>query len=233
MTLTCIVVDDSFVQKLSIKKMVEQNSNLLLTGDYNNVMDAKKHLRRENVDLIFLDIEMPILSGFDLLDSLEELPQIIFVTGKIEYAFKAFNYDATDYLQKPVSSEKFNRAVSRAIEVKKLRDQKSNTLSDDFIFIKSNSKNIKLFLYEIKYLEAMGDYVKVVSDFNSYMVLSTMRNFENELPDVFMRVHKSFIVNMSRVESYDSKNVLVGGISIPVSRNKKQDIESSIASNPQ
>lgn len=233
MTLTCIVVDDSFVQKLSIKKMVEQNSNLLLTGDYNNVMDAKKHLRRENVDLIFLDIEMPILSGFDLLDSLEELPQIIFVTGKIEYAFKAFNYDATDYLQKPVSSEKFNRAVSRAIEVKKLRDQKSNTLSDDFIFIKSNSKNIKLFLYEIKYLEAMGDYVKVVSDFNSYMVLSTMRNFENELPDVFMRVHKSFIVNMSRVESYDSKNVLVGGISIPISRNKKQDIESSIASNPQ
>ncbi len=233
MTLTCIVVDDSFVQKLSIKKMVEQNSNLLLTGDYNNVMDAKKHLRNEKVDLIFLDIEMPVLSGFDLLDSLEELPQIIFVTGKVEYAFKAFNYDATDYLQKPVSSEKFNRAVSRAIEVKKLRDQKSNTYNDDFIFIKANSKNIKLFLYEIKYLEAMGDYVKVVSDFNSYMVLSTMKHFEKELPENFMRVHKSFIVNMNRVEGYDHKNVSVGGISIPISRNKKQDIESSISSNPQ
>lgn len=233
MTLTCIVVDDSFVQKLSIKKMVEQNSNLLLTGDYNNVMDTKKHLRNEKVDLIFLDIEMPVLSGFDLLDSLEDLPQIIFVTGKVEYAFKAFNYDATDYLQKPVTAEKFNRAVSRAIEVKKLRDQKSNTYNDDFIFIKANSKNIKLFLYEIKYLEAMGDYVKVVSDFNSYMVLSTMKHFEKELPENFMRVHKSFIVNMNRVEGYDHKNVSVGGISIPISRNKKQDIESSIISNSQ
>ncbi|MDP2058687.1 MAG: LytTR family DNA-binding domain-containing protein [Flavobacteriaceae bacterium] len=231
MTLTCIVVDDSFVQKLSIKKLVEQNSNLLLTGDYNNVMDAKKHLRNEKIDLIFLDIEMPILSGFDLLDSLEELPQIIFVTGKIEYAFKAFNYDATDYLQKPVSAEKFNRAVSRAIEVKKLRDQKSNAFNNDFIFIKANSKNIKLFLQEIKYLEAMGDYVKVVSDFNSYMVLSTMKHFEKELPENFMRVHKSFIVNMTRVEGFDHKNVSVGGISIPISRNKKQDIESSIVSN--
>ncbi|MDZ4149009.1 MAG: LytTR family DNA-binding domain-containing protein [Flavobacteriaceae bacterium] len=233
MTLTCIVVDDSFVQKLSIKKLVEQNSNLLLTGDYNNVMDAKKHLRNEKIDLIFLDIEMPILSGFDLLDSLEELPQIIFVTGKIEYAFKAFNYDATDYLQKPVSAEKFNRAVSRAIEVKKLRDQKSNAFNNDFIFIKANSKNIKLFLQEIKYLEAMGDYVKVVSDFNSYMVLSTMKHFEKELPENFMRVHKSFIVNMTRVEGFDHKNVSVGGISIPISRNKKQDIESSIVSNSQ
>ncbi|PKP39732.1 MAG: DNA-binding response regulator [Bacteroidetes bacterium HGW-Bacteroidetes-13] len=233
MTLTCIVVDDSFVQKLSIKKLVEQNSNLLLTGDYNNVMDAKKHLRNEKLDLIFLDIEMPILSGFDLLDSLEELPQIIFVTGKIEYAFKAFNYDATDYLQKPVSAEKFNRAVSRAIEVKKLRDQKSNAFNNDFIFIKANSKNIKLFLQEIKYLEAMGDYVKVVSDFNSYMVLSTMKHFEKELPENFMRVHKSFIVNMTRVEGFDHKNVSVGGISIPISRNKKQDIESSIVSNSQ
>ncbi len=233
MTLTCIVVDDSFVQKLSIKKLVEQNSNLLLTGDYNNVMDAKKHLRNEKIDLIFLDIEMPVLSGFDLLDSLEELPQIIFVTGKVEYAFKAFNYDATDYLQKPVSAEKFNRAVSRAIEVKKLRDQKSNAFNNDFIFIKANSKNIKLFLQEIKYLEAMGDYVKVVSDFNSYMILSTMKHFEKELPENFMRVHKSFIVNMTRVEGFDHKNVSVGGISIPISRNKKQDIESSIVSNSQ
>lgn len=233
MTLTCIVVDDSFVQKLSIKKLVEQNSNLLLIGDYNNVLDAKKHLRNEKIDLIFLDIEMPVLSGFDLLDSLEELPQIIFVTGKVEYAFKAFNYDATDYLQKPVSAEKFNRAVSRAIEVKKLRDQKLNAFNNDFIFIKANSKNIKLFLQEIKYLEAMGDYVKVVSDFNSYMVLSTMKHFEKELPENFMRVHKSFIVNMTRVEGFDHKNVSVGGISIPISRNKKQDIESSIVSNSQ
>ncbi|PJB12365.1 MAG: DNA-binding response regulator [Flavobacteriales bacterium CG_4_9_14_3_um_filter_40_17] len=233
MTLTCIVVDDSFVQKLSIKKLVEHNSNLLLTGDYNNVMDAKKHLRNEKIDLIFLDIEMPVLSGFDLLDSLEDLPQIIFVTGKIEYAFKAFNYDATDYLQKPVSAEKFNRAVSRAIEVKKLRDQKSNAFNNDFIFIKANSKNIKLFLNEIKYLEAMGDYVKVVSDFNSYMVLSTMKHFEKNLPVNFMRVHKSFIVNMTRVEGFDHKNILLGDVSIPISRNKKQDIESSIVSNSQ
>jgi DNA-binding LytR/AlgR family response regulator len=227
MKLNCIVVDDSFIQKLSIKKLVEQHTDLLLSGDFDNVMDAKKHLKNQEVDVIFLDIEMPILTGFDLLDSLETLPQIIFITGKTEYAFKAFNYDATDYLQKPVSLEKFNRAVSRAIAVKKIRDQKSKENSEDYIFIKANSKNVKVFLHEIKYIEAMGDYVKIVTDLSSYMVLSTMKNFETTLPkNQFIRVHKSFIINHHRIDGYDSKNVILCGVSIPLSRSKKSEIEA-------
>lgn len=227
MKLNCIVVDDSFIQKLSIKKLVENHSDLILTGDFDNVMDAKKHLKSNPVDVIFLDIEMPVLTGFDLLDSLEDLPQIIFITGKTEYAFKAFNYDATDYLQKPVSIEKFNRAVSRAISVKKIRDQKGSNANEDYIFVKANSKNVKIFLQEIKYVEAMGDYIKIVTDLSSYMVLSTMKNIEKMLPAThFLRVHKSFIVNTDRIEGYDSKNISLAGVFIPISRAKKSELDS-------
>lgn len=227
MKLNCIVVDDSFIQKLSVKKLVESHSDLLLTGDFDNVMDAKKHLKAHPVDVIFLDIEMPVLTGFDLLDSLEDLPQIIFITGKTEYAFKAFNYDATDYLQKPVTIEKFNRAVSRAIAVKKIRDQKNSAGNEEYIFVKANSKNVKIFLQEIKYVEAMGDYIKIVTDLASYMVLSTMKNMEKMLPTTyFLRVHKSFIVNTWRIDGYDSKNIMLAGVSIPLSRAKKAELEA-------
>ena len=101
MTLNCVVVDDSAIQRLSIVKLIESHPSLNLTAEYNSALETKNGLNTHKVDLIFLDIEMPVLNGFELLDVLNNKPQIIFVTGKTEYAFKAFNYDATDYLHKP------------------------------------------------------------------------------------------------------------------------------------
>jgi DNA-binding LytR/AlgR family response regulator len=182
-----------------------------------------------SVDLIFLDIEMPIINGFDFLDGLKNKPQIIFITSKADYAVKAFDYDATDYLQKPISVDRFDSAVKRAIDMHKLRNEVSEE-EGDYIFIKSNLKKLKVFTSKIKWIEAYGDYVKVVTDEDSNLVLSTMKSFENDLSkDRFLRVHKSFIVNIDKIERFNSKFAEIGVTKIPLSRNKKDDLKKALA----
>jgi len=193
--LNCAVVDDSTLQRLSIVKLIENHQSLNLVAEYNNAIEAKIGLATSDIDLIFLDIEMPILSGFDLLDDLIVKPQIIFVTGKTKYAFKAFDYDAIDYLRKPISKERFLNAVHKSVTNFKLKNDDGFD-EEDFIFVKSNLKKRKVFLNELRYIEALGDYVKLVTEHDSLIVLSTMKAFEALLPkDRFLRIHKSYIVN--------------------------------------
>ena len=175
--LNCAVVDDSTLQRLSIVKLIENHQSLNLVAQYNNAIEAKEGIATSNIDLIFLDIEMPILSGFDLLDDLTAKPQIIFVTGKTKYAFKAFDYDAIDYLRKPISKERFLNAVHKAVTNYKLKNEEGFD-EEDFIFVKSNLKKRKVFLNELRYIEALGDYVKMVTEHDSLVVLSTMKAFE-------------------------------------------------------
>ena len=144
MILNCVVVDDSAIQRLSIVKLIEGNNNLNLIAEYSSALETKNGLNTHKVDLIFLDIEMPVLNGFELLDVLNNKPQIIFVTGKTEYAFKAFNYDATDYLQKPISRDRFTQAVEKAVEQHKLKQDYSQE-EGEHIFVKSNLKKRKVY----------------------------------------------------------------------------------------
>ena len=221
MTLNCVVVDDSAIQRLSIVKLVENHPALNLIAEYSSALETKNGLNNNQVDLIFLDIEMPVLNGFELLDVLNNKPQIIFVTGKTEYAFKAFNYDATDYLHKPITRERFNTAVEKALEQHKLT-QDFNEEEGEHICGKSNLKKRKVYIKDIKWIEALGDYVKLVTEENSLVVLSTMKSFEKELPEnKFLRIHKSYIVNLDKIDRFNSKNVEVGAYEIPLSRNKK------------
>ncbi|HRV55292.1 MAG TPA: response regulator, partial [Mangrovimonas sp.] len=152
MTLNCVVVDDSAIQRLSIVKLIETHPSLNLIAEYSSALETKNGLNTHKVDLIFLDIEMPVLNGFELLDVLNNKPQIIFVTGKTEYAFKAFNYDATDYLQKPITKERFNAAVEKALEYHKLK-MDFNEEEGEHIFVKSNLKKRKVYINDIKWIE--------------------------------------------------------------------------------
>ncbi|WP_445457417.1 LytR/AlgR family response regulator transcription factor [Flavobacterium sp. HNIBRBA15423] len=228
MKLNCIVVDDSAIQRMTITKLVNESANLHLVGDFANALETKNSLNNNNVDLIFLDIEMPLISGFDLLDGLKIKPQIIFITSKADYAVKAFDYEATDFLQKPISKDRFLKAVKKAIELHQLRNESHEELGEAII-IKSNLKKLKVFTHKIKWIEAYGDYIKVVTDEESHLVLSTMKSFENELPQgKFIRVHKSYIVNLDRVEKFNSKFAEIDGQKIPISRNKKDVISKAI-----
>jgi len=229
--LNCAVVDDSTLQRLSIVKLIENHQSLNLVAQYNNAIEAKEGIATSNIDLIFLDIEMPILSGFDLLDDLTVKPQIIFVTGKTKYAFKAFDYDAIDYLRKPISKERFLNAVHKAVTNYKLKNEDGFD-EEDFIFVKSNLKKRKVFLNELRYIEALGDYVKMVTEHDSLVVLSTMKAFEALLPkDRFLRIHKSYIVNLDKVIRYNSKVIELEKEELPLSRNRKTDLVQALAAN--
>jgi len=163
-----------------------------------------------------------------LLDGLKSKPQIVFITSKADYALKAFDYEATDFLQKPISKERFLKAVKKASELHILRNETHEELGESIV-IKSNLKKLKIYLSKIKWIEAYGDYIKVVTDDESHLVLSTMKGFEKELPEgKFTRVHKSFIINLSRVEKFNNKFVEIGTTKIPLSRNKKEEIIKAI-----
>jgi DNA-binding LytR/AlgR family response regulator len=212
-----------------ISKLVNNHPNLHLIGDFSNAIEAKNCMSVHTIDLIFLDIEMPVISGFDFLDGLKIKPQIIFITSKAEYAMKAFDYDATDYLQKPIALDRFNASVKRALDLQILRSETDDE-NGEHIFIKSNLKKLKIFTAKIKWIEAFGDYVKVVTEEDSNLVLSTMKSFEKDLSqDKFIRVHKSYIINIDKVERFNSRFAEIGITKIPLSRHKKEALVRALA----
>ncbi len=220
MKLNCLIVEDSSIQRLIISKLANNHLNLNVLAEFSNAIEAKHFLSLNAIDLLFLDIEMPVVSGFDFLDGLKVKPQVIFITSKPEYAVKAFDYDATDYLQKPISSLRFDAAIKRALNLFVLLNEVKED-DGEFIFVKSSLKKLKLFVSKINYLEASGDYVKIFTDDDMYKVLSTLKTFENDLDGKgFLRVHKSFMINLEKVVNYNSKIVELSSEKIPLSRNK-------------
>lgn len=228
MKLNCVIVDDSSIQRMIVGKLVSNHINLNLVGEFSNALEAKNFMSYNSIDLLFLDVEMPVVSGFDLLDGLKVKPQVIFITSKPEYALKAFDYDATDYLQKPINNARFDAAIKRAINMFTMMKE-SQEEDGEHIFIKSKLKKLKVFTSKIKWIEAFGDYVKVVTEDENHLVLSTMKAFENDLSkDKFVRVHKSFIVNIDKVDKFNSKFAEIGTTKIPLSRNKKEDLKKAL-----
>jgi len=228
LTLNCIIVDDSTIQRLSIVKLIENHPSLHLIDEYSSALECKNGIKNHQVDLIFLDIEMPKISGFELLDILNNKPQIIFITGKTEYAFKAFNYNATDYLHKPITRERFNAAIEKALKQHKL---KLAIYEDDgdYITVRSNQKKQQIFIKDIKWIEALGDYVKIISEEKSFLVLSTLKSFEEELPEEkFLRIHKSYLINLEKIDRFSSVKVEVGEFEFPLSRNKKKHLAEAL-----
>lgn len=215
----CIVVDDDPVQREAIKSCISKVSDLDLVGVYPNAIEARLGLQKRDVDLIFLDVEMPEMSGLEFLASFKDVPQVIMVTAKKHYAFEAFEYDVTDYISKPIDMDRFSSAVQRAryYEENLKRQEVENSL-----FIKSDGVLVKLNTEDILFVEALGDYIKVVTAEKRHIVHSTMKAFVAKLPDNFLRTHKSHIVNLDRVKKVEDNNVFVGEYEIPVSRNNKK-----------
>ena len=227
--LQTIVVEDSSTQRTLISKFVDSNPNLKLFGAYQNGIVALNAFRKNKVDLIILDVEMPIVNGFDFLESLEEYPLIILISGKSDYALKAFDYDITDYLQKPVEKSRFNSAVQRAVN--KYRQITSLHEEKNFVYVNSSLQKKKVFLNHIKWIEALGDYIKLVTNEGNFLVLSTMKAFLNKIPqNKFVRIHKSYIVNIDKIDNWSSTKVEIDGTKLPMNRSKKDDLERLLIS---
>ena len=213
--MNCIIVDDdSFIRKIT-EDFVSKTESLTLLHSLSSAMEAVNVLNsNEVVDLIFLDIEMPEMTGLEFLSSLTTFPQIIIISSKEQYAINAFEYDVTDYLLKPFTYSRFSKAVNKALERHK---SKSQPVVVDEFFIKQSQTLIKLKYSDILWVEAMENYIIISTFENKYTMHFTMRAIEEKLPaKQFMRVHRSFIVNISGIHSISEKtiNIITKGPSI-------------------
>jgi DNA-binding LytR/AlgR family response regulator len=200
-----IIDDDSFVRKIT-GDFVNKTKSLTLLYSLSSAVEAINVLNsNENIDLIFLDIEMPEMSGIDFLNSLSSLPQIIIISSKDKYAIDAFEYDVTDYLLKPFTYGRFSKAVNKALERRK---QSMMHAKGGEIFIKHNSSLVKLKYADILWVEAMENYVIINTFDEKYMIHFTMRAIEEKLPPKqFLRIHRSFIVNVSSIHSIEDNTI--------------------------
>lgn len=212
--INCIIVDDEEMSRATIEHFVSQTEMLNLIGLCSSAVEAANFLKDQQIDLIFLDIEMPQMSGLELIKTLDHSPQIILVTSKKEYAVEAFEYNVVDYLVKPVDYSRFLQAVNRVKETSEIVQGRGNK---DEIFIKSDSKIVKLNFSSILYVEALADYAIIQLGKARHIIHSTMKGLEQKLPgDTFVRVHRSYIVNISKIDSIEDMNIVIGSANIPV-----------------
>ncbi len=221
----CIVVDDDPISRDILKSCISKNKRLRLIATFDNAIEASAIIDQKDIDLVFLDVEMPEMTGIQFLEKFKNIPQVIMVTSEKKYAFDAFRFDVTDYLAKPVDMDRFKIAVDRAIyyEENVVKNQ------EEEIFIKSEGVVIKLRTSDIDYVEAMGDYVKVVLVNGHHIVHSTMKAFEAKLPEDFIRVHKSYIVNIHKIEEFKDNFVIGEYFNLPVSRTHKKDLKERLS----
>ncbi len=231
--MNCIIVDDDPIWCKTLEQFVSRSSSLSLAGTYSDSVSARNVLMsRRDIELIFLDIEMPEMDGFDFLSSLEMPPHIVFVSGSEDHAFEAYNHNGIDYLLKPISYARFCRAVEKIMKYYSGR-QIPATAGDEEIFIKKSSSLVKLKLKEILYVEALENYVSVITRDEKYTIHFTMRAIEQQLPSgLFFRIHRSYMVNKSVIRSIseNSLTILVGNTpkTLPVGKSYRDGIMSYI-----
>lgn len=228
MKLTCIIVDDDPLARKILQKLCEQHDALELLAVFETANDALDFLQKEEVDLIWLDVEMPNLSGFDLLNNIVSIPQVIMTTSSVEYAYQAYQHQVSDYIQKPISVPRFKMAVEKVIELNKPKaNQASNTAKED-IYIKVDGKYIRLTLVDISYIENLGDYVKIFTSKQTYTVYATMKYLEEKLGNRFIRVHRSYIVNLDKIIDIEENTLVVANKVIPISRANKSELMNKL-----
>lgn len=213
--LNCLIVDDDPMSVKIIEKFVGQTDFLTLVTSCTDAFEASAVLKREKIDLIFLDVEMPEMTGIELIESLQHKPQIVLITSKEDYAVDAFYHEVTDYIVKPPSYPRFLKAANRALS--NLEERSVVDVKQDSLFVKVDSQLVSIKMDSINMVEARADYVTIHTDNKRYTVYSTMKGIEAKLPpEDFLRVHRSFIVNKNRIDTIEDNTLVMGQKLIPV-----------------
>ncbi|GAB3741145.1 LytR/AlgR family response regulator transcription factor [Spirosoma lituiforme] len=223
MSLSCIIVEDEPMSRTSLQRLCKQHNALDVLAAFDNAMSALDFLAEQEVDLIWLDVEMPELSGFDLLEQLPSTPYVILTTSKIEYAFEAFQYNVTDYLKKPITLPRFNIAVEKVLELH-ARSKTNPSDGPKEIYIKTDGRYIRLPFDNISYIENTGDYVKIFTNTQTHIVYTTMKYLEEKLGLQFLRVHRSYIVHLEKIVDIEDNTLVVSNKVIPISRANKPEL---------
>ena len=224
----CLIVEDEPLAQNILKKYIADHPSLELVATCTDALEAQLILNKQAIHLIFLDINLPKLSGINFIKSLLQSPLIIFTTAYPEFAVEGFELNAVDYLLKPFSFERFLKAVNKVIEKLNNSSLPKKEEIEAFIFFKSDKKIHKVDLASIHYIEAVGDYMKVITDSGQLLINETMKNLQEELPDrAFIRVHKSFIISRNRIKFIEGNYIQVENKSIPIGATYRNDVLAS------
>lgn len=224
--MNCIIVDDIKTERMALKQLISQVSFLNLKHECSNPIEAFNYLQKESVDLVFLDVEMPGMSGLDLIKNLEKRPIVILITAHKDYAIEAFELNVVDYLVKPVELSRFMVAISRAKELVNTRDDSVEMNNDkDYIFVRSNSVLTKIRIKDIIYIQALGDYVNIYTSEKRIAVHITLKGIEECLPsDKFYRMHRSYVVALDHIDSVEENTAIAGKHMLPIGENFKKEM---------
>ena len=217
-----IIVDDEPLARDAIELLTTKISDLEITATFSSALAASKYINENPVDLIFLDIEMPGINGIEFAKTIPEKTLVIFTTAYSEYALDGYDLDAIDYLVKPVKEERFQKAVNKAIAYHQLLDGKASTTEiqnygDDYFFVKSERKFIKIYFKDILFIEGLKDYVVMQTDDQRIMTAMNIKTIHDQLPQhIFVRIGKSYVINIKEIASFDNNAVMIRKYEIPI-----------------
>ncbi|TWF42616.1 LytTR family two component transcriptional regulator [Chitinophaga polysaccharea] len=216
--MNCLIVDDNKLARTAMRQLASHVEQLQVVGECNSAMEAYNILQKEKIDLLLLDIEMPGMSGLELTRNLgKKRPVIIFTTVKKEYAVEAFELNVADYLIKPVPPARFIQAIEKAREIIDSNNRELQVSDNEFVFIRDNGILKRIRTEDILFLEAMGDYVKLNTPQKFHAIHTTLKALEEKLPaGKFMRVHRSYIVALDKIESIEDGTIIIQKNAIPV-----------------
>jgi DNA-binding LytR/AlgR family response regulator len=229
MKINCIIIDDEPLARKGLKEYIADVDYLQLTGEFDNPVKAMDLLIKEEVHLLFLDIQMPKITGLDFFKTLKNAPPVIFTTAFPQYALEGFELNALDYLVKPISFERFLKAAVRANEFYEVRQKNTaettSATAVEYFFIKADNKLVKIFYDDILFAEALQNYVVIHTNDKKYITYLTFKSVEDYLPaDKFLKTHKSYIVSASKVDSIEANDIRIGQHHVPISRNLKDEV---------
>jgi len=226
---TCMIVDDEPMAREIISSFVGKIHNLELVATCKNVFEAFSVLQKESIQLIFLDINMPEISGLSLAKSIQHKSQVIFTTAYREYAIEGFDLQAVDYLLKPISFDRFLKAVQKYFDLhiskETVKKEVQYLEKETSIFVRSDRKMVKVRFKEINYIESLSDYVKIFTDKETIITRETISNIESKLPsNEFLRTHRYYIVSMPKIDSFTNELIELKKKAIPISRSYKENV---------
>jgi len=227
----CLIVDDEELARKLIEKHLAQLADFELIASCTSAIEASKVLKEEQIDLLFLDIEMPVLKGTEFFKNLIHRPKVIFTTAHRDFALDGFELNAVDYLLKPISFARFFKAIEKFLELKHLTVTTPDTMEEknnDYVFIRKDRKQVKVFFEEILYIESVKDYIKIITQNDSHLIKQSLKSFEEILDGRFLRTHRSYIVNFDQITAYTKQDIEIGKIEIPISESHKIAVQERL-----
>ena len=240
MKTNCLIVDDEPLARELIRNHIQKLDNFEIVAECGDAMKALEALRTHKVDLMFMDIQMPQITGIEFLKTLKHPPQVIITTAYREYALEGFELDVVDYLLKPITFERFLKAVNKYFQNSSEsfgsveNYSPANNNDEAFIYVKENKKVLKLHLNDILYIEGLSEYVKIYTPEKRIVTKTSMTSMEEKLPDNdFMRIHKSYIISLRKIEAFTSTSIEITGKELPIGRSFKSRVVGVLhAGNP-